>query len=841
MEKILDALLTSPHSEDVKNKFIVLYLKNLSRTNTSKADWEQLCEYAYGLITKHNSRVYSVSGEIILSQIARLQKSIYMLYFNSGWIDQTISIADSAPSYQQLKELRALIKIIKYKQEVASDSDDVKNDCRLLQSCANKYVAMVKSRIEWLQLFVSMFIDLPQSTPEDHVRLIEVLVYSLAIPENDFLESYNEFVEQTVNLIESLWQRNNENIGITIREVFVRLSSNQICSNSIVLLISKIPKLYRSIILPYVQKISADDVNKFELCVERMISMIPHRFADNIGCWIIELVKALEKLQNKTILIRVAHANTVRCFEYLLDRHARNDALMVVEHLLLGTPDIFDSVVPTFSKVLEKIAQEEDQDTLLRLSKIAQCLMQRFPNGVYKYSRLSKTLKSLNLPELKQDEILDILRKTTWFKGTNIAGGRKEITTKPVNYSTQISKKKGLQNLGNTCFMNSVLQALFNSIEFRNRILRTEMTEISKSETPTIYQLQICFARMIKSTKSYFSPSALLETLPTWLNNGRQQDCHEFLKILFSQIEEESKKSKKSRSDLEKEEILTTHKDMTDIPICPFGGKLENTIECLTCGNKSKTKEEFHDLSLSLKVGTYNLSFSDLLSEFLSAEYLRGDNQYFCEKCGGLRDAKKLTRIITQPHYLILSLNRFEYDVKYAKRIKITTHVSIQDSLSFNVQDYDNESHSQVNSKINGIMNGDINEKQYDLSAIVIHSGSSAEYGHYYTYAKDEEDNKWYNYNDSYVTTSSLSRIISEGEDFKSDTPYLLFFRQKNIVNQKLPEISQSLTKEVERVEKEDNYYNKKGFSMDDTNKKKDEDDPLSGGYDIFDYDKSVF
>ena len=48
------------------------------------------------------------------------------------------------------------------------------------------------------------------------------------------------------------------------------------------------------------------------------------------------------------------------------------------------------------------------------------------------------------------------------------------------------------------------------------------------------------------------------------------------------------------------------------------------------------------------------------------------------------------------------------------------------------------ESNYQANIKVNGIMNRDINEKQYDLSAIVIHSGSSAEYGHYYTYAKDE-------------------------------------------------------------------------------------------------------
>jgi hypothetical protein len=58
--------------------------------------------------------------------------------------------------------------------EVASDSNDVKSDCQLLQSYSNKYIVIVKSRIDWLQLFVSMFIDIPQSIPEDHCKLIEV-------------------------------------------------------------------------------------------------------------------------------------------------------------------------------------------------------------------------------------------------------------------------------------------------------------------------------------------------------------------------------------------------------------------------------------------------------------------------------------------------------------------------------------------------------------------------------------------------------------------------------------------------------------------------------------------
>ncbi|GET01345.1 ubiquitin carboxyl-terminal hydrolase 38 [Rhizophagus clarus] len=826
MEKILDTLLDSKHEKDVKIKFIVTYLNNLNKSK--ETDWEQLCEYARALISKNPSRDH-VLGELILSRIAHLQTSIYMHYFNSEWIGQTLSNANNVPSYLQLK---ALIKIIKYKQVVANDSDDVKNDCQLLQSYANKYVAVVKGRIDWLRLFVSMFNDIPQSIPEDHGSLIEILVYALAIPENDSLESYNEFVKQTVNLIVSLWEKGNENIGITIREVFIRLSSNQTCSKSIVLLISKIPKKCTTIILPYVQRTPPNDINKFEVCIERMILTIPHQFADNIGCWIIELIKALEKLQDKAILIRIARTNTQRCFEYLLDRNARNDALMVGKYLLLGAPDVFDLIIPTFSKGLEKIAQEGDRDILLELSKIAQCTMHQFPSGGYRYSQLSKTLKSLNLPVLKQAEISEIRRKSIWIKETNIAGGRKETMTKTPNYFSQTTKKKGLQNLGNTCFLNSVLQALFNSMEFRNRTLQAE---ISETKTPTIYQLQICFARMMLSSKPYLSPSALLKTLPEWLNDGRQQDCHEFLKILFSRIEEESENFKKSKS----EEISTTCGDTTDIPICPFGGKLENTIKCLTCGNKSKTEEEFHDLSLSLKVDSYNLSFSDLLSEFLSDENLKGDNQYYCDECEGLRDALKLTRIIIPPRYLILSLNRFEYNVEYGRRIKIMTHVPIQDSLSV-IQVYDNDEsiNGQVNSKVNGIINGNVNEVQYDLSAIVIHSGSSAEYGHYYTYAKDEEDGKWYNYNDSYVNTSSLSRIISEGKDFKSDTPYLLFFQQKNIINRKLSEISSALKEEVE---KEDDAFGKNDFSTDVMNKKNDKDeDPLSG-YDIFDYDKSVF
>ena len=61
--------------------------------------------------------------------------------------------------------------------EFSSDSNDLANvetDCQLLQSCSTKYIEKIKSRIDLMQLFVSMFTDIPQSIPEDHVKLIEV-------------------------------------------------------------------------------------------------------------------------------------------------------------------------------------------------------------------------------------------------------------------------------------------------------------------------------------------------------------------------------------------------------------------------------------------------------------------------------------------------------------------------------------------------------------------------------------------------------------------------------------------------------------------------------------------
>ncbi|CAG8565500.1 3516_t:CDS:10 [Acaulospora morrowiae] len=822
MDKILEGLLTSAHNEHVKKKLV----EKITATpyNMPNEDWKLLCDFSYDLIKEQITPLHAEIGDYILAWIARCQERIYLDHFNSETLENRLTHAISSI----YKNLRAVVKVIKHKNDIsiyALDKETVERDFQLLKVLTEKYFFLCKGRHDWQILFVFIFNDLPRLIPTERNVVIQMLINGLANLTNESMEV--DFVKKSVTLIEMLWNESTETISFSIREIFEKLTASSQCSNAIAVLIGKIPIENKIVILPYLQQMPHEDISRLEIGIQRMVEMMKNPDSKNIGNWIIELMNALGKI-NHDMLTSITNKCVPILFKYLYNRKSRENALLILKYMLLGCRgyDVFRTILTMVPDVLDIISSEDDQrEILLEFSTLVQCLMYRFPGYIAQYDIISQKLESLKLPTVEQKEIMSILQKNAWNKMFSADVSK---TTTP-RYSKP-KKKVGLQNLGNTCFMNSVLQALFNTAEFRRRILRT-----SRNRTSTLYQLQQCF-QSLESDKSYISPSALLETLPKWLNNGRQQDCHEFLKQQLTS-------NKRQRLDDPNNHISFDQLDDNEIPISPFGGVLVNTIECLSCGTESKTKEEFHDLTLSLQIesSSKNLSFSDLLSEFFSPEKLNDDNQYHCEKCRGLCDALKTTRIMVPPKYLILSLNRFEYNKRYAKRIKIMTHVTIQETLSLSYIAKSDRRTSKVDSngtkhKINQYVNGDIGGKrngvngnsngitngvtngdsidndkiykeingntrisgkgdikmewaEYDLSAIVIHSGSSAEYGHYYTYAKDEGDDTWWYFNDNFVNTTSLRNIISEGVDYRYDTPYLFFFRQKTMINNNLGQL----------------------------------------------------
>ena len=108
----------------------------------------------------------------------------------------------------------------------------------------------------------------------------------------------------------------------------------------------------------------------------------------------------------------------------------------------------------------------------------------------------------------------------------------------------------GFINTGNTCYMNSFLQALFMSEDFRkwliNDIAISFPSMIMKpSSKLSIEQLPRLFWQMAFSSRRAIKPSAFRSTIPTHFLNFAQQDWSEFGKTFLDKMEEEIKEMNK--------------------------------------------------------------------------------------------------------------------------------------------------------------------------------------------------------------------------------------------------------------------------------------------------------
>jgi Ubiquitin carboxyl-terminal hydrolase len=112
---------------------------------------------------------------------------------------------------------------------------------------------------------------------------------------------------------------------------------------------------------------------------------------------------------------------------------------------------------------------------------------------------------------------------------------------------------------------------------------------------------------------------------------------------------------------------------------------------------------------------------------------------------------------------LILTLQRFGYDAQTNSRRKIATPVRVDQSLRLDVDD---------------------GEVEFELFAVVFHSGPSPNSGHYFTFAtlSGGTEEGWFQLNDRTVSAASfqdVAQLCVRKSKFSSDSPYMLFFRRR--------------------------------------------------------------
>ncbi len=326
----------------------------------------------------------------------------------------------------------------------------------------------------------------------------------------------------------------------------------------------------------------------------------------------------------------------------------------------------------------------------------------------------------------------------------------RKIYDKPVHtqWVKIIGHPAGLHNRGNTCFLNSVLQILAHIPPLVEFLQEQHPQNACKTPNCILCDFKAHLDKAL-STRIPFAPKSMLGRLRhigKQFSIGRQEDAHEFLRLLIDSFQ---------RSALPRATTLDEKTKQTTVIYQIFGGTLKQEVSCLSCGHVSETIQPIMDISVD--VGSGRGTVSDSLAAFCSKERLSRGNRYRCTKCSKLVDATKQTHLYTPPKVLTLHLKRFAYTLlstaKVSKKIGYPMRLDI---APYTVQDANNSSPPQT---------------RYNLCGVIVHLGKSARSGHYYSFAK-ASNGVWHQFDDENVTTARAETVLDQ-------QAYMLYYLQE--------------------------------------------------------------
>ncbi|XP_076590885.1 ubiquitin carboxyl-terminal hydrolase 2a isoform X2 [Chaetodon auriga] len=355
---------------------------------------------------------------------------------------------------------------------------------------------------------------------------------------------------------------------------------------------------------------------------------------------------------------------------------------------------------------------------------------------------------------------------STWEPSSN---GLSNSPTRDSTNSKSAQGLVGLKNLGNTCFMNSILQCLSNTHSLRDYCLHNSHRRDLNNNSRTNTALMEEFAKLIQtmwtsSSSEAVSPSEFKTQIQRYAPRFvgyNQQDAQEFLRFLLDGLHNEvNRVTVRPRGTVEDfdhlpdeekgKKMWSKYLEREDSKIVDlFVGQLKSSLTCSHCGFCSTVFDPFWDLSLPIAKGYGEVSLMDCMRLFTKEDVLDGDEKPTCYRCKARRRCTKKFTIQKFPKILVLHLKRFS---EARRTSKLSTFVN------FPMKDLDLREFASENS-INAV---------YNLYAVSNHSGTTMG-GHYTAYCRNPNSGEWYTFNDSRVTPMSSSQV-------RSSDAYVLFY-----------------------------------------------------------------
>ena len=280
-----------------------------------------------------------------------------------------------------------------------------------------------------------------------------------------------------------------------------------------------------------------------------------------------------------------------------------------------------------------------------------------------------------------------------------------------------------IRNEGNTCYMNSVVQALFSSTHLRTYITTCE--EFTQDANGLASWFKILFTEMQDNTVSkVVSLRPLFETLKTRIGGimelFQENDAMEFITILLDELAKDYKapytpEAKRLCPDpsfaklevLLKKHWINSHADALSAFNDIVYGQYIIQVKCSQCRHTSHRGEPFISLDLAIH-GDTTVDMLDLVTAAFNCENI---SERTCDKKCGKAPGVRSSRIWKNPKLLAINLKRFHgYQ-------KITTPVVVPQTLDLNKYSLFCAS------------------TKYQIVAIICHVGQ-LQSGHYYALIK---------------------------------------------------------------------------------------------------------
>lgn len=413
------------------------------------------------------------------------------------------------------------------------------------------------------------------------------------------------------------------------------------------------------------------------------------------------------------------------------------------------------------------------------------------------------------------------------FVYSDAAGIKMRQRTRQVDKMAIPSKllRRGLVNMGNTCFMSSVLQALAHNPMLQHYffVAKSHDTTICHQQRQQMFKRQkkeqgcseededgpaarrkpalnatVCLGCELAAFMSLLVPSssqtmllappiapqgileAMWSAFPTFIGTA-QHDAHELLIALLGGLHSHTHPRVFVHGGVSPRFTPRGH-TLCDCAVHQhFSGVLRSTLACGSCGHASHKFDPFLDVSLSLTDATAidierngpmsemsAITIEALLRQYSASEALSGPNQVYCVRCSKYQTHYKSLNPHTLPNVLVFHIRRLDF----YRQQKLEHHVQFP-LTDLNMRPFTSVGIDEASDRKSTKKRGnDPRSYLYDLVALVTHHGDSVNGGHYTSYVRDE-GSVWILFDDTQVRTVAA-------DDVEHSQAYLLYYVRQN-------------------------------------------------------------